>query len=699
MDGQAERPSEWREGVKSLDTMSEERKTLEQREQMTDVERLRHSASHVLATAILKIWPEAQFAAGPPVENGFYYDVDLSHRISPDDFEKIEAEMKSEIKANHPFERVEVSRAEALELGKKGRLAALSERPEPSKFKLDIIENIPADEKISLYRSGDFIDLCAGPHVMRTGNIGAFKLTNVASAYYKGDEKNPQLQRIYGTAFKTKKELDDYFAMLEEAKKRDHRKLGKELELFVFDDDVGPGLPMFLPRGAVIAEELEKLAKETEFAAGYQRVRTPHIARESLYRKSGHVPYYVESMFPPMTLLEEKDKEQLEKANAVIAYFENYDGEVWQRVLEEAKSGNLSNPATKDNLLAQLELVRGAERADQAKLKELKEFAASIGDRYYLKAMNCPHHHKLFAALPRSYRELPLRLAEYGTDYRYEKSGELFGLMRVRSLQMNDAHLYMTPDQFEAEFNAVNEMYLNYFKLFGIDKYLMRFSTHDPAKLGQKFVDEPELWKKTEEMTRNVLKNSGINYVEVPNEAAFYGPKIDVQAWSVIGREFSIATNQVDFAQPRSFDLRYKDRDNTDKIPICIHRAPLGTHERFIGFLIEHYAGNFPLWLSPEQVRILTISDDPKLMDYARSILNELRAQQVRAELDDSTDKINGKIQRAEQMKIHTMFVIGKRDMEADAVSVRVHGKGNLGAKPRAEAIAEILLSIKERGP
>jgi threonyl-tRNA synthetase len=677
--------------------MKEERKTLDERAQMTELERLRHSASHVLATAILKIWPEAQFAAGPPVENGFYYDVDLPHRISPDDFEKIEAEMKKEIKANHPFERMEVPRDEALELGKKGRLAALSDRPEPSKYKIDIIENIPADEKIALYRNGDFIDLCAGPHVMRTGNIGAFKLTNVASAYYKGDEKNPQLQRVYGTAFKTKKELDDYFAMLEEGKKRDHRKLGKELELFVFDDDVGPGLPMFLPRGAVIAEELEKLAKETEFAAGYQRVRTPHIARESLYKKSGHLPYYAESMFPPMTLVEEKDKKQLEKANAIIAHFENYGGDVWERVLEEAKSGNLSDHATKEDLFTQLELVRGAERADEAKLRELKQFAASIGDRYYLKAMNCPHHHKLFAAIPRSYRDLPLRLAEYGTCYRYEQSGELFGLMRVRSLQMNDAHIYMTPEQFEEEFNAVNEMYLKYFELFGIDKYLMRFSTHDPAKLGQKFVDEPELWKKTEEMTRNVLKNSGINYVEVPNEAAFYGPKIDVQAWSVIGREFSIATNQVDFAQPRRFDLRYKDRDNVDKIPICIHRAPLGTHERFIGFLIEHYAGNFPLWLSPEQVRILPIGDEPKVLDYSMSILNELRAHQVRTEIDKSTDKINGKIQRAEQMKVHTMFVIGKRDMEADAVSVRVHGKGNLGPKPRTEVVAEILLSIRER--
>jgi threonyl-tRNA synthetase len=685
--------------------MSDERKTPEQRATMTDIERLRHSASHVLATAILKIWPEAQFAAGPPVENGFYYDIDLPHRISPDDFEKIEAEMKKEIKANHPFERMKVSRNEALDLGKKGRLAALSERPEPSKFKLDIIENIPPDEKISLYRNGEFIDLCAGPHVMRTGNIGAFKLTSVASAYYKGDEKNPQLQRVYGTAFKTKKELDDYFAMLEEAKKRDHRKLGRELELFVLDDDVGPGLPMFLPRGAAIAEELEKLAKETEFAAGYQRVRTPDIARESLYKKSGHLPYYAESMFPPMEVLEDREAhENLQAANSKLTRTERtwfpqlFPGNTFRDELAKGKEYHeiISDALSK--------LDSETARTVKGHLLQLGAVTLLRGgtpepDRYYLRAMNCPHHHKLFAALPRSYRDLPLRLAEYGTDYRYEKSGELFGLMRGRSLHMNDAHIYCTPEQFADEFNAVNEMYLNYFKLFGIEKYLMRFSTHDPSKLGQKFVNEPEFWKQTEEMTRNVLKNSGINYVEVPNEAAFYGPKIDVQVWSVIGREFTLATNQVDFAQPRRMNLVYKDRDNTDKTPICIHRAPLGTHERFIGFLIEHYAGNFPLWLSPEQVRILTIGDDPKLIDYARSILNELRAQQVRAEIDDSSDKINGKIQRAEQMKVHTMFVIGKRDMEADAVSVRVHGKGNLGAKPRSEAIAEILLSIKERQP
>lgn len=652
---------ECREIICYLDPMSPERKMAEPRAEMSEIERLRHSAAHVLATAILKIWPEAQFAAGPPVENGFYYDLELGHRISPDDFERIEAEMKQEIKANHPFERLVVSREEALKLGQSGRLGGLSDRDQSSRFKLDIIKGIPADEEISLYRNGEFLDLCAGPHVMRTGNIGAFKLTTVASAYYKGEETNPQLQRIYGTAFKTRKELDDYFAVLKEAKKRDHRKLGRELEIYIIDDDVGPGLPLWLPRGAAIIEELEKLAKETEFAAGYRRVRSPHIARETLYQKSGHLPYYADSMFPPMQL---KGEGSHEESGADAS--EDFDA-----------SGALH-------------------RATSAGGSPTGRGAAGF-DRYYLKAMNCPHHHKLFAALPRSYRDLPLRLAEYGTCYRYEQSGELFGLMRVRSMQMNDAHIYCTPEQFEAEFNAVNEMYLKYFKLFGIDRYLMRFSTHDPAKLGQKFVDQPELWRQTEEMTRNVLRSSGINFVEVPNEAAFYGPKIDVQAWSAIGREFSIATNQVDFAQPRRFHLTYKDRDNVEKTPLCIHRAPLGTHERFIGFLIEHYAGNFPLWLAPEQVRVLSIGDEPELLRYAETLQAELRGNQVRAEIDQSSDKINGKIQRAEKMKVHTMLVVGKRDMEANAVSVRVHGKGNLGARPRSDVVKDILSQIEER--
>jgi threonyl-tRNA synthetase len=644
---------------------------------MTEIETLRHSSAHVLATAILRIWPEAQFAAGPPVENGFYYDVDLPHRITPGDFARIEEEMRKEIKANHRFERTEVSRDEALQLARKGALAALSERAEPSRFKLDIIENIPDGEVITVYRNGDFTDLCAGPHVSHTGRIGAVKLTHVASAYYKGDERNPQLQRVYGTAFKNKTEMEAYFAMVEEAKKRDHRKLGREMELFCFDDDVGPGLPLWLPKGAVLIEELEKLAKETEFAAGYQRVRTPHIARASMYLTSGHLPYYAESMFPPMELVEEEARERKRKLSLEF-----------EKANEERRKLELSGASSSDpGFLSEV----------RKRIESLEQEIEGLGSRYYLKAMNCPHHHKIFAAVPRSYRELPLRLAEYGNCYRYEQSGELFGLMRVRSMQMNDAHIYCTEEQFEAEFNAVNQMYLRYFEIFGIEKYLMRFSTHDPTKLGQKFVGEPQLWVKTEEMVRNVLNRSGINYIEVANEAAFYGPKIDVQVWSAIGREFTIATNQVDFAVPKRFGLVYKDRDNLEKTPLCIHRAPLGTHERFIGFLIEHYAGNFPLWLAPEQVRILTIGAEEPLVDFARSIHAELRTHEVRAELDLSTDKINGKIQRAEQQKVHTMLVIGRRDLESDAVSVRIHGKGNLGAKPRGEVIADILAAIKER--
>ena len=657
------------------DDQPKERKTLDDRAKMTELERIRHSAAHVMATAILRLWPEAQFAAGPPVENGFYYDVDLKHRISPEDFEKIEAEMKKEIKANHPFEKIVVTREQAIKDSESGRLGGLGERPgNPSKFKLGNLEAIPEGEQITYFKNGDFIDLCAGPHVMRTGNIGAFKLTSVASAYYKGDEKNPQLQRIYGTAFKNKTQLDEYFKMLEEAKRRDHRKIGAEMGLFAIDTEyVGPGMPLWLPKGTAILEELEKLAKETEFAAGYVRVKTPHLAREKMYRTSQHIPLYQDSMFPAIRLYEGdiKNPFQLMAMNRS----------------ERSKLEKEPQTPETQQRLAKLHEEFG----------DLVKHAGETGEKYYLKAMNCPHHHRIFAAEPRSYRDLPLRLAEYGCCYRYEQSGELFGLMRVRSLNMNDAHIYCTEDQFAAEFNAVNEMYLKYFKIFGIEKYVMRFSTHDPAKLGQKFVNEPALWKKTEDMVRQVLIDSKINYVEVPNEAAFYGPKIDVQVWSVIGREFTLATNQVDFAVPARFGLTYRDRDNTDKTPLCIHRAPLGTHERFIGFLIEHYAGNFPLWLAPEQVRVLTIGEEEPLVNYAKQIVNELRANFVRVKADFSSNKINGKIQEAETAKVHTMLVIGGRDMEAGNVSVRLHGKGNIGAKPKGEVVAEILGGIKER--
>jgi threonyl-tRNA synthetase len=451
--------------------------------------------------------------------------------------------------------------------------------------------------------------------------------------------------------------------------------------LYAIDTEyVGPGLPLWLPKGTAILEELEKLAKETEFAAGYVRVKTPHIAREKMYLTSGHLPIlYKDSMFPPMTLMDDAAKKR--------------DVEL-QNLLTE-RIDELSSVDKKT------EGIEEYDKADQ-RVREVMEELNTLGDRYYLKAMNCPHHHRIFAAEPKSYRDLPLRLAEYGTCYRYEQSGELFGLMRVRSLNMNDAHIYCTEDQFAAEFNAVNDMYLKYFKIFGIEKYVMRFSTHDPSRLtgnNAKFVNEPELWKKTEDLVRKVLIESKIPYVEVPNEAAFYGPKIDVQVWSVIGREFTLATNQVDFAVPAKFGLTYRDRDNTEKTPLCIHRAPLGTHERFIGFLIEHYAGNFPLWLAPEQVRVMTLGEEEPLINYAKAIAQELRGNFVRCETDFGNNPIKAKIAEAEEAKVHTMLVIGGRDMDAGNVSVRLHGKGNVGAKPKAEVMADILAAIKERRP
>ncbi len=609
-----------------------QRKTLDQRAQMDELQRLRHSCAHILATAVLRLWPDALLDIGPPTDEGFYYDFQLTHRFSPEDFPKIEEEMKKVTKENQVFEKSIKTRDEARAYFEgKGQ-----------KFKVERLGDIPEGEAISFYQNGEFVDLCAGPHVMRTGNVKAFKMMKVASAYFRGNEKNPQLQRLYGTAFKNREELENWLKLQEEAKKRDHRKIGQEMGLFAMDAEyVGPGLPLWLPKGTVLVEELEKLAKETEFQAGYVRVRTPHLAKEKLYKTSGHLPYYAESMFPPMELDEKGDGSTAPLPGAPVAPTE----------------------------------------------------------RYYLKAMNCPHHHRIFAAEPRSYRDLPLRLAEYGTCYRYEQSGELFGLMRVRSMQMNDAHMYCTPEQFADEFRSVNDLYLKYFKIFGLGRYQMRFSTHDPARLGQKFVDDPVLWKQTEDMVRQVLIESGINFVEVANEAAFYGPKIDVQVWSAIGREFTIATNQVDFAVPKRFGLVYKDRDNTEKTPLCIHRAPLGTHERFIGFLIEHYAGNFPLWLAPDQVRVLTLGVEQPLVDYAQGIIAELRAHFVRVESDFGTDPIKAKIQRAEEAKVHTMLVIGGRDLEAGAVSVRLHSKGPQGAKPRAEVIATILEQIRTRAP
>ncbi len=551
-----------------------------------------HSSAHLMAEALEAVFPGVKFGIGPPISNGFYYDIDLGDKVlQEEDLAKIEAKMKELAKQKNEYLRKEVSKKDAVNyFTEKG-----------DEYKLDLLEGLE-DGAITFYTQGNFTDLCRGPHIPHTAHIKAIKLLSIAGAYWRGDEKNKQLTRIYGITFPKQEQLDEYLEMLEEAKKRDHRKLGKELELFTFDDEIGPGLPLWLPKGSILIEEIEKLAKKTEKDAGYDRVKTPHIAKESLYYTSGHLPYYKESMFPPMEL---------------------------------------------------------------------------DGTSYYLKAMNCPHHHKIFDALPRSYKDLPIRLAEYGTCYRYEQSGELFGLMRVRCLQMNDAHIYCSKEQFEAEFKAVNDMYLKYFDIFGIDKYVMRFSTHAPEKLGEKYVNEPALWLETEKMVRDVLNKSGIPYEEVADEAAFYGPKIDVQVWSAIGREFTLATNQVDFSQPRKFNLSYTNANNEPEIPIIIHRAPLGTHERFIGFLIEHYAGNFPLWLAPEQVIILPISD--KFAEYAGKILKSLNNYDIRCSIDTRTEKIGRKIRDAEVKKIPYMLIVGEKEQEAGKVSVRKHGEGDQG--------------------
>ena len=591
--------------------------------------KVRHSAAHVMAQAVLELYPHAKIAIGPPIDTGFYYDFDLGKNednrprsFSPEDLAIIEKRMRQIIAGRHPFAYREVSADEAR--------ALFHDQP----YKLELIDGLEKggiDEygnevaekpPISTYQQATFEDLCRGPHLEHTGQIpaDAFKLMSIAGAYWRGDEHNPMLQRIYGTAWRNKKELSEHLTMLEEAKKRDHRKLGRELEIFILDDEVGPGLPLWLPNGAVMIDELEGLAKETETAAGYERVRSPHLSKEDLFLRSGHLPYYAESMYPPMEL---------------------------------------------------------------------------EGVKYYVKPMNCPFHHKIYASKVRSYRDLPVRLTEYGTCYRYEKSGELIGLQRVRSMQMNDAHIYCAEEQFEQEFMGVIALYLKYFAIFGIEKYMMRLSLHHPKGLGKKYVDNPRLWQKTEEMVRNAMRNGNVPFFEAPDEAAFYGPKIDVQMWSAIGREFSLATNQVDFAVPPRFDLTYVNREGKEETPLCIHRAPLGTHERTIGFLIEHYAGNFPVWLAPQQVRVIPITDGHN--EYAHNLAARLKAEGLRAHADLGTDRMNAKIRNAQLMKIPYMLVVGDQEVANETVALRKRDGSRQDALPVGEFIAHIKQSIRQR--
>ena len=597
--------------------------------QIDDLYKIRHSAAHVMAQAVLELYPEAKFAIGPPIENGFYYDFDLGldedgspRTFRTDDLKTIGKRMRQIIGGKHEFAYREVSAAEARLL--------FAAQP----YKLELIDGLDEGEideygnevtekpVISTYKHDTFEDLCRGPHVEHTGKVvaDAFQLLSVAGAYWRGDEKNPMLQRIYGTAWRNRKELRKHLDQIEEAKKRDHRKLGRELELFIFEEEVGPGLPLWLPHGAIIIEELERLAKETEDAAGYQRVRTPHLTKEDLFLRSGHLAFYKDSMYPPMEM---------------------------------------------------------------------------EGVTYYVKPMNCPMHHKIFGSKLRSYRELPVRLAEYGTCYRYEQSGELFGLMRVRSMQMNDAHIYCSQEQFADEFMRVVDLYKYYFDLFEIDRFVMRLSTHHPKKLGEKYVDNRSLWQQTEEMVRRAMTEGHVPFVEEPDEAAFYGPKIDVQIWSAIGREFTLATNQVDFAQPERLDLSYINADGEREIPLCIHRAPLSTHERMIGFLIEHYGGNFPVWLSPEQVRVIPVTSSHNA--YAAQIEQRLVGAGVRVAADQSSDRMNNKIRQAQNMKVPYMLVVGDREVEAAAVSLRRRDGTRQNGMPVEEFVALVTERIASR--
>jgi threonyl-tRNA synthetase len=569
-----------------------------------------HSSAHLMAEAVESMFPGVKLWVGPAIDHGFYYDIDLGDRkISDEDLQALEKKMNELAKQGNVYIRKAMPKQEAV--------AYFTEKGD--EYKLDLLQNLN-DGEITFYTQGNFIDLCRGPHNPNTSFIKAIKLTNIAAAYWRGDEHNKQLTRIYGITFANQKELVEYLTMLEEAKKRDHRELGKELSIFTMDDDVGPGLSLWMPNGTIIIEELEKLAKETEEDAGYKRVVTPHIAKESMYLTSGHLPYYADSMFPPMEM---------------------------------------------------------------------------DGEKYYLKAMNSPHHHKIYAAEHKSYRDLPYRIAEYGTCYRYEQGGELFGLMRVRCLHMNDAHIYSTKEQFTEEFKAVNNMYLKYFKLFGIDKFVMRLSLHDPAKLGQKYVNEPKLWLETEDMVRKVLQETNTPFIEVPDEAAFYGPKIDVQIWSAIGREFTLATNQVDFNSDRKFSLTYTTANNDTDIPLIIHRAPLGTHERFISFLLEHYAGKFSVFLAPQQVTILRVSD--KFAGYANELALNLKPKRVRVTVDERNEKIGKKIREAEMMRIPYMLIVGEKEMNEQQLSVRRPGVGDTGTVSIDNFVQNIVAEIMER--
>lgn len=596
--------------------------------------KIRHSASHVLAEAVLRLFPEAKLDIGPATDSGFYYDFDLSHKFTAEDLEKIESEMKKIISENQKFERFTLSRAEAEK-----KIKELGQE----EFKLGRLADIPEGEEISFYKNGEFCDLCAGPHVDYTKRIKAFKLLSVAGAYHRGDENNKQLQRIYGTAFASKEELAKHLEQMEQAKLRDHRKLGKEMGLFTIVDRVGQGLILWKPKGAIVRQSLQDFILELLRKQGYQQVFTPHIGKLGLFRTSGHFPYYKESQFVP--IVEREDMARMAAENLDVKTFE-----------EKVENGD----------------VQG----------------------FLLKPMNCPFHVEIYKSDPHSYRELPVRLAEFGNVYRWEQSGELNGMTRVRGFTQDDAHIFCTPEQLDDEIQGCLDLVKAVFETIGMREYRVRISLRDPAS--DKYVGDEQNWVKSEAAIRKAAKSLGVPFTEEIGEAAFYGPKIDFVVKDVIGREWQLGTVQVDYNLPERFDLSYIGQDNKPHRPIMIHRAPFGSLERFTGVLIEHFGGNFPTWLAPEQVRILTLNDE--VVPYADEVFKKLRDVGVRVSVDDSGEKLGAKVRKAETDRVPHMFVIGKKEAEAGMVSVRSRIRKSFeGQKSVDEAVAMIIDDVVRR--
>jgi len=573
-------------------------------EKSDEIYRIRHSLAHVMAQAVLELRPGSTLGFGPPIDDGFYYDFLLSEPLSEDDFPQIERLMKKIIKKDQKFYREELTVEEAF--------TRLKEMDEPYKeaYATELVEKNSL-ESLTFFRNGSFLDMCEGPHVESTKKIprDAFKIRSIAGAYWRGDSKNVMMTRIYAWAFEDKQQLDLKVEAFRQAQLRDHKKLGRELKIFHIDNDIGRGLPLWLPNGTVIRDELEKLARELEFEANYQRVATPHIAKSQLYHETGHLPYYADGMYPPMELIENRE-----------------DGEV-------------------------------------------------VKESYMLRSMNCPHHHKIFDSEPRSYRDLPLRLAEYGQVYRFEDSGAVGGLVRVRGMCMNDAHIYCTEEQLKEEFAAVIDMYNKAYSILGLGGYFVRLSRWDPedSKGKDKFIDNPEAWQKTEKILEQLLIEMNIDYVDGTGEAAFYGPKIDVQFPTVTGRDESVSTVQLDFAVPARLGLHYTGPDGADHVPYCIHRAPFSTHERMVAFLIEHFAGAFPTWLAPIQARVLTVSE--QFTDYGKHIVERLRQRFIRAEIGSGGDTVSKKIREGTMQKIPNLLIVGEKETEEGTVTLRRYGE------------------------